>query len=91
MSSGLVWVKRVRSGAMTTMKSTDVARRISSVTGCRAAVGSGDSMAFAVDGDVASDSTMAVTSCRVASSLSARSSRTTAAPPMATSSVTTAS
>ncbi|QIP38349.1 hypothetical protein G9444_1106 [Rhodococcus erythropolis] len=36
-----MWVNRVRSGAITTMKSTPVACRIFSVCGCRIAVGSG--------------------------------------------------
>ena len=62
------------------MKSIPVALRIDSVCGCRTAVGSGESMAAAVEFILATDSVTAITFCRVSSSASRRASNTAAAP-----------
>ena len=75
-----VWVNRVRSGAITTMKSIPVAFRIDSVCGCSTAVGSRGAMAAAVEFIFATDSVTAMTFCRVSSSASRRASSTAARP-----------
>jgi hypothetical protein len=74
-----VWVKRVRSGAITTMKSTPVAVRIASVCGCKIDFGSGEMTACAVESIFATDSVTAITFWRVDSSASRRASNTAAA------------